>query len=74
MKTTKLITIDDLKANFDTFMIDEMTRLKYSCDDIKDFNHNLWKMLDYQNKRKDLGLHLGLLGDNIDYTNIYYSL
>jgi len=31
-------------------------------------------MLDYQNKRKDLNLHLGLLGDNIDYTNIYYSL
>lgn len=77
MKTLISITFQDLINNLDAWYIQDLTEMKFSID-YADFNfefeYELYKRLDYLNKTKNLGLHLGLLGDNIDYTDIYYKL
>jgi len=68
-----MITSNTLKAKLDQFYIDEIIRLKYSTE-YSDWKYDLYTMIDALNKRKELGLNTGLVGDNIDYMEIYYNI
>lgn len=68
-----MITSNTLKAKLDQFYIDEIIRLEYSTE-YSDWKYDLYTMIDALNKRKELGLNTGLVGDNIDYMEIYYNI
>ena len=69
-----MITINTIKPHLTEFDIDELTSIKYRQNQTnKEFNFALFVYLDYLNKHNNLNLDLGLMGDNIDYLNIYYA-